>query len=353
MAKALPAAPSLEHFKKQAKDLLTAFRSGNTVALALFKHYHPDCAILSAEAIAALPITLTDSQLVLARDYAFPSWPKLKAWIDEFHHPLRSAWVAAIQSADIPAVHRLLQTHPAFANSAHIEFDDPWRAKRFPTATLDYVAAGPFPQTLECGAANAARTANLDLLHLLLDSGANPDTDTHHGSCLGWLGDPQVAALLVRCGAPLNHWNPNGGSPLNFTCWSNAPERTRLLLTLGADPRLADPITGETCLHYAADTNAGECLRLLLDAGAAPNARCISNPTVSSSRVLKHLPETPLVAETPLHRAALAADLPAIETLLAHHADPTLQTIASETPHVWAQRAHRSSEILTCLQAPY
>ena len=53
-ARPLPDRPNLRHLKDQAKDLLKA---GNTR-------------------------TLSDAQLQIARQYGFPSWPKLKAHVD-------------------------------------------------------------------------------------------------------------------------------------------------------------------------------------------------------------------------------------------------------------------------------
>ena len=55
MSRDLPPNPSLEHLKKQAKALLDTLRQQNA------------------------DVTLVDAQHALAREYGFPSWPKLKA----------------------------------------------------------------------------------------------------------------------------------------------------------------------------------------------------------------------------------------------------------------------------------
>ena len=57
MSRDLPPNPNLEHLKKQAKALLETLRQQNVDA------------------------TLVDAQHALAREYGFPSWPKLKAHI--------------------------------------------------------------------------------------------------------------------------------------------------------------------------------------------------------------------------------------------------------------------------------
>jgi hypothetical protein len=59
MSRDLPSNPNLEHLKKQAKALLDKLRQRNADA------------------------TLVDAQHALAREYGFPSWPKLKAHIDK------------------------------------------------------------------------------------------------------------------------------------------------------------------------------------------------------------------------------------------------------------------------------
>ncbi len=63
----LPAHPSLEQLRKQAKDLLKQFRSGDSAARERFHKHRPE---------SSSPI-LADAQLVLAREHGFESWPKL------------------------------------------------------------------------------------------------------------------------------------------------------------------------------------------------------------------------------------------------------------------------------------
>src|SRR5690349_19429680 len=65
----LPERPSLEQLRKQAKDLLRAARNGDTAALARLA--------ASGRRASDARITLSDAQLAIAREYGFPSWPKL------------------------------------------------------------------------------------------------------------------------------------------------------------------------------------------------------------------------------------------------------------------------------------
>ncbi len=69
-ARWLPVRPDLDQLKHQAKDLLRGFRRGDPDAVADFRSYHPRPVDPGAAKLA-------DAQLVLARSYRAPSWPRL------------------------------------------------------------------------------------------------------------------------------------------------------------------------------------------------------------------------------------------------------------------------------------
>ncbi len=79
----LPVRPNLNQLRQQAKELLRAFRRGDPAAINEFKAYHPEYIRRKAGGTPALPvdelneIKLADAQLVLARSYQAPSWPRL------------------------------------------------------------------------------------------------------------------------------------------------------------------------------------------------------------------------------------------------------------------------------------
>jgi hypothetical protein len=66
----LPVRPDLGQLKQQAKDLLRALRAGDPDALVELRELHP-------RAPAPADVALHDAQLVLARSYDAPSWPRL------------------------------------------------------------------------------------------------------------------------------------------------------------------------------------------------------------------------------------------------------------------------------------
>jgi ankyrin repeat protein len=80
--KQLPARPSLEQYKKQAKDLLKSHGAAEPDALDRIQRHHPTLHKLSPTEIASANFTLTDAQLILAREHSFESWPKFAAYLE-------------------------------------------------------------------------------------------------------------------------------------------------------------------------------------------------------------------------------------------------------------------------------
>jgi ankyrin repeat protein len=95
-ARRLPVRPDLTQLKHQAKDLLRAIRDGDPVALADLELYHP-------ERIAPASARLADAQLVLARSYEAPSWPRLVQACE---------LIDAIWRDDVDTVRALVGKHP-------------------------------------------------------------------------------------------------------------------------------------------------------------------------------------------------------------------------------------------------
>jgi hypothetical protein len=78
MQKSLPARPSLEQFRKQAKELVKNHRSRDAGALALIREFFPALAQKTDEEIILFPFALHDAQWVIARQYGFASWTELR-----------------------------------------------------------------------------------------------------------------------------------------------------------------------------------------------------------------------------------------------------------------------------------
>jgi hypothetical protein len=69
----LPAAPSLEQLRKQAKDLLRAHRTGDPAAVARIAAHRPH---------PQEPLKLSGAQFVVAREHGFAGWPRLRAYVE-------------------------------------------------------------------------------------------------------------------------------------------------------------------------------------------------------------------------------------------------------------------------------
>ncbi len=74
--KPLPAHPSLEQYKKQAKELLKSCHAADAAAIRRVKANHPRFNKLSEVDLRNTKLALADAQLVIAREYGFESWSK-------------------------------------------------------------------------------------------------------------------------------------------------------------------------------------------------------------------------------------------------------------------------------------
>jgi hypothetical protein len=74
---ALPRNPDEQQLKQQAKELLRAYRRGDSEAL---RRFAAQRAIAAADPEA---VPLARALFTIAREYGFPSWPQLKAYLTE------------------------------------------------------------------------------------------------------------------------------------------------------------------------------------------------------------------------------------------------------------------------------
>ena len=71
----------LEQQRKRAKDLLKGVRAGDADAVRRFRQHHPQAASPGAETLPAQLARLSEAQLVVAREFGLPSWPRLRAHV--------------------------------------------------------------------------------------------------------------------------------------------------------------------------------------------------------------------------------------------------------------------------------
>ncbi|MFV2019382.1 ankyrin repeat domain-containing protein [Micromonospora sp. LOL_023] len=72
----IPARPDLDSFRRQARSLQRAVRSGDAGAVARLAHHNPGGV---PDDLSGLP--LATAQLVVAREYGFASWPRLRRYL--------------------------------------------------------------------------------------------------------------------------------------------------------------------------------------------------------------------------------------------------------------------------------
>src|SRR5262249_45509379 len=105
--------PDLDQLKRQAKELLEAFRAGDPAAAAeIAAHF---------EGADDETFALHDAQFVLARAYGFQSWPKLKAYVDGV---TATTFKAAIRAGEIDRVRSMLRLRPELVNMNLTAIDD-------------------------------------------------------------------------------------------------------------------------------------------------------------------------------------------------------------------------------------
>jgi ankyrin repeat protein len=225
----LPERPNLRHLRDQAKDLVKAG---------------------TAKSIAY-------AQLTIARLYGFPSWPKLKAYVDS--RLSIGQLKQAIDTNDLARVKNLMTRNPELH-----------------TAPLGYGKNGPLTWVAECRVPwEPPSPARLAIAKWMLDNGS----DVHQGgegplmrAALQGYRIPMME-LLVSYGADVNaEWN--GAFPIIFApCEALDPEALRWLLDRGANPNCSNARGRGTALDCVIGTYArsperlSACIDALFDAG--------------------------------------------------------------------------------------
>jgi hypothetical protein len=88
MQKPLPARPSLEQFKKQAKELVKDHRARDAAAFALIREFLPSLAKKTDDEVSLYPFALHDAQSVIARQFGFLSWNQLRDHLETSNRPV-------------------------------------------------------------------------------------------------------------------------------------------------------------------------------------------------------------------------------------------------------------------------
>lgn len=119
------------------------------------------------------------------------------------------------------------------------------------------------------------RDRDLTWLSFLLNKGARPDLQSHHGATplslaaqIGWI---EGAEVLLRKRASVDLANSRGETPLMLAVQRRDMAMVRLLLASGADVKRTDRVAGLSALDYAQrDSRAEPILKLLQAPRPAP-----------------------------------------------------------------------------------
>jgi ankyrin repeat protein/ketosteroid isomerase-like protein len=252
----LPGNANLEQLRKGAKSFQRAVRAGDVGAAEVVREFHPRLADAQPGSPELNGFTRADAQLVVARQFGFPSWPKLKAHLELVTRYARSPHHEPVGGplADDQAV------IDEFLRLACLNYgdDDPDRFRRAQALLQqhDWLARASIHTIAATGDVDAARE--------LLDR------------------DPSQASLVG---------GPHGWEPLLYLTYSRVPlgpgrsavAVARLLLEHDADPNagylwegLIPPFTALTGALGGGGTIPKHpeelaLARLLLEAGADAN----------------------------------------------------------------------------------
>ena len=260
MSKSLPSRPNLEQLKNQAKDLLKTYKAADAEALERIQANHPDYSNAGESEISAAKLSLGDAQLIIAREYGFASWPRLKEHVESLL--LESAapielFKRAFQTDDAVFLRKLLQRFPAMkakVNEPVAAFDSPAIIHARSPEMLDAL--------LEAGADINARSRWWAGSFGLLDS-----------------AKPELAAYAIKRGAIVD---AHAAARLGML------EHLRELIT--ANPKLvhARGGDGQTPLHFASTVQVAE---FLLEHGADINARDVDHESTPAQWMIRERQE--------------------------------------------------------------
>jgi ankyrin repeat protein len=309
MTTSLPAAPDLEQLRRRAKELLKAARAG-------------DPAALSRLSAADAPPKLADSQLAIAREHGFSSWPRLKAYVDRVssrpkvlrfvqrelsYYEERAAGLLSVWQGGLPNAFEVLRGfHPDLAGASDADIRsaaltqkdtrlvlarqhgfESWEALRRRVRALETgEATEPF-----LAAFDAIKALDADQLEAILDR--EPSLIRARGTngngllnlALGVLlsgdhsraphavrveGGRRILRLLLDRGAEVNAPNDRGWTAMHDAAYCGHEELVRALLAAGGRVDLSAHGEGGTPLAVALFWAHGEAAEALAERGVIP-----------------------------------------------------------------------------------
>jgi ankyrin repeat protein len=202
-------------------------------------------------------LKLADAQHVIARDYGFSSWPKLKEHVDSLALDPAGKLSVAVCASDADRTARLLESHPELK----AQINEPMANYGGMQALLA-----------------AVQRSDRKTIDVLLGSGA--DINARSRSWAGGIGvldecAPEMAAFLMERGALLD---AHAAARLGML------EKLQQLVTADAGLVGARGADGQTPLHFASTV---EIAQYLLEHGADIDARDLQHESTPAQHMLR------------------------------------------------------------------
>jgi ankyrin repeat protein len=327
VSRILPARPSLEYLKKQAKDLLQRLRQGDPTVVERFR------ALTSTR--PPRHARLADAQRLVALDFGFASWARLKAHVESpgAAQSPAEALLAAVKENDAGRVRAALERHPDLA------------------ATLDAPLHGlAFGQTALLG---AVQRGNREMIDVLLAAGAHVNARSDW-----WAGG---FGVLDEADAALVPFLEERGAAMDAHAAARLGLLDRLERLVAANPGVvhARGGDGQTPLHFAASVAVAE---YLLDRGADLDARDVDHESTPAQYMLRSRQEVAryLVArgcrtdilmaaalgDLALVRRHLDADPEVIHTSVSERYFPKRDPRSGGTIYIWTLGSHKTAHLV-------
>jgi ankyrin repeat protein len=372
--RSLPPRPSVTQLKIQANELHQEHRDGVPSAAARIAAHHPRFKGQRLQAVLDAVIPLADAQLVIAREYGFDTWARLKHHVElgdavaMFRpHPRFDEAVAAMDAGDLERLRSLLAAEPTLAH-ARTNLDPPYHY--FTGATLlHHVAGNPDRGRLD-GKLPRLPANSPDVARLLLDAGADVNARTlgpNPGDTMGLLvtskqaSDADVVGPLIdvlrEYGARLD---VERDGCLDGSLANHAPRAAEKLIELGAQPDiLAAAALGRMDLLRAFFDAEGR----LLSRPRRHNTEMTARDAIGLALLYAYVREqreavdfllekdgnwdmTGVNNGAALHRAAVAGDLQMVERLVAKGADVSNRDNPfSSSPLGWADHNNQAEVV--------
>ena len=265
----LPARPNLEHLKKQSRQLLRGLLQTDAAAVHRFHQ--------AQVRVSSTSPRLAEAQWVIAREYGFDDWAKLKAHVGNLSGDPLDALTVAVKANDADQVRQVLARSAALRS----KLDEP-----LPQYSFDMPAI-----------VAAVYKDNRGMVEALLDAGADINARSRW-----WAGG---FGVLDGSSEALTPYLIQRGAFIDIHAAARLGMFDRVKQLIEADPALvhARGGDGQTPLHFAASI---EIAAYLLDEGAEIDARDIDHESTAAQYLVSHWPRRPEVARFLVSRGAQA-----------------------------------------------